>query len=340
MRKKIFLKSNNNLPTISVIIPVFNEENNLKILFPTLISQKYPKNKVEYIVVDDYSTDKTRTVAKSFGARVVMNGTHDIEWGKSLGMKASKSTFLFFIDADNKLTTRNWFIDAINIFSENSRLIGLQSYRFKYVPTHNLVNRYCELFGINDPLAYYLGKRGLLKATENDWIHPNSLVKVDKKYFVVKFNLDNIPPYGSQGYMVRRSLLLETDWKPYLFHMDSTADLVKQDKNIFGFIKYGIEHDYAKGVSHFVKKLKRNIDLYLKHQNKRRYKYNITLFRLFKAITVMVTVIIPLIESIYGYSKKRDVAWFFHPVISFVVVFVYTYSVLDYKFKLFLAKYV
>lgn len=320
-------------PTISIVIPTFNEVKNLEILFPSLINQDYPKKYIEYIIVDDLSTDNTRETAKRFGAKVIVNGTHDIEWGKSLGLKASKGDFVFFIDADNKLTTKKWFSEAIEIFKENTDLIGLQSYKFQYVPGHNLVNRYCELFGINDPLAYYLGKRGLLKTFENDWIYPDSLVKNSKKYFIVKFSLNNIPPYGSQGYMIRRSLLLETDWQPYLFHMDSTADLVKQDKNIFGLIKYGIEHNYANSIVHFIKKLKRNIDLYLKHQNKRRYKYNITPLKLLRAVIIMSTIIIPLFESIYGYSKKRDIAWFFHPIISFIVVLVYSYATVTYKVK-------
>lgn len=327
-------------PTISVIIPVFNEEKNLQILFPSLIKQNYPKSKIEYIVVDDYSTDSTREVAKKFGAKVVMNGTHDIEWGKSLGLKKAKGYFAFFIDADNKLITNNWFADAVKIFSKNRKLVGLQSYKFQYIRNHNLVNRYCELFGINDPLAYYLGKRGLLKVTEKKWIYPKTLVCDHKMYFEVRFSQNNMPTYGSHGYMIRKKSLLMTDWKPYLFHLDSTLDLVKKGKDIFGFMKYGIVHDNANNFRHMVRKLKRNVDLYLKYGDRRRYKYDINIIKVGFAILLMVTFIVPLIESFYGFFKKRDLAWFLHPLLSFVVVFVYTYSVLAYKFKLFLTKHV
>lgn len=320
-------------PSISVIIPVFNEQKNLSVLLPNLISQNYTKNKVEYIVVDDYSTDKTVQVAKKYGAKVVMNGTHDIEWGKSLGLKKASGEFVFFIDADNKLITKNWFTEAINIFNENKKLVGLQSYRFEYVPSHNLVNRYCELFAINDPLAYYLGKRGLLKPTETQWIYPDMLIKDHPLYFELLFTEDNLPMYGSHGYMVRRKHLLGTDWKPYLFHMDSTVDLVKSGHNVFGFIKYGIEHDNADNFIHMVKKLKRNVDLYLKYGDRRRYKYNMTPIRLIVACLIMATIIVPFVESVIGFIKKRDIAWFLHPIISFVILFVYTYSVISFKIK-------
>lgn len=325
-------------PEISVIIPVFNEEKNLRVLMPSLIMQKYPKNKVEYIVVDDYSTDRTRDIAKRFGAKVVMNGTHDIEWGKSLGLKSSVGDFLFFIDADNKLITKNWFSDAVEIFNQNNKLIGLQSYRFEYSKRHNLVNRYCELYGINDPLAYYLGKRGLLKATEKKWIYPDTLIKDHKKYFEVKFSIDNMPTYGSHGYMVKRKSLLKTDWEPYLFHLDSTVDLIKKGFDTFGFIKYGIIHNNANNFTHMVRKLKRNVDLFLKYGNRRRYKYNMSPFRLFLAILIMVTFVVPMVDSFRGFLKKQDVAWFLHPVLCFLIVFVYIYAVLSYKIKMILNK--
>jgi glycosyltransferase involved in cell wall biosynthesis len=328
------------LPTISVIIPAFNEEKNLKILFKSLKNQKYPKSKIEYIVIDDYSTDSTREVAKKFGAKIVMNGTHDIEWGKSLGLKNSKGYFIFFIDADNKLITNNWFREAVNIFNQNPKLTGLQSYKFEYKKSHILVNRYCELFGINDPLAYYLGKRGLLKTIENKWIYPNTLVRDHPKYFEVKFSVNDMPTYGSHGYMIKRESILQTNWKPYLFHLDSTVDLIKKNHNIFGFIKYGIIHDNANNFRHMVKKLKRNIDLYLKYGKRRRYKYNINFARLVLAIFIMITFVAPCIESLYGFYKKRDIAWFLHPILCFVIVFVYAYSVASYIFKLILEKHV
>lgn len=331
---------NKNLPTISVIIPVYNEEKNLKILLPSLVYQNYPKNRVEYIVVDDYSMDNTREVAKKFGAKIVMNGTHDIEWGKSLGLKNAKGYFIFFIDADNKLTTNNWFKEAVKIFDQNPKLIGLQSYKFEYESNHNLVNRYCELFGINDPLAYYLGKRGLLKTIENKWIYPDTLIKDHKKYFEVKFGVDSMPTYGSHGYMIRKESFLQTNWKPYLFHLDSTIDLIKKGHNIFGFIKYGIIHDNADNFRHMVRKLKRNADLYLKYRDRRRYKYNINFVRLVLAIFIMITFVVPSIESLYGFYKKRDIAWFLHPILCLIIVFVYVYSVTSYTIKLILAKHV
>ena len=45
----------------------------------------FPKNLVdEIILVDDYSTDKTVEVAKSFGAIILKNGSKDNETGRKI----------------------------------------------------------------------------------------------------------------------------------------------------------------------------------------------------------------------------------------------------------------
>jgi glycosyltransferase involved in cell wall biosynthesis len=52
---------------ISIVIPFYNEEKNLKILIPKLIKNlnKIKKNRFEVILVDDFSSDKSNYVAKS-----------------------------------------------------------------------------------------------------------------------------------------------------------------------------------------------------------------------------------------------------------------------------------
>lgn len=54
------------IPDVSIVIPVFNEELYIGKLLDQIRSQKYPQNKVEAIVVDNNSTDKTRAVVKNF----------------------------------------------------------------------------------------------------------------------------------------------------------------------------------------------------------------------------------------------------------------------------------
>jgi glycosyltransferase involved in cell wall biosynthesis len=91
-------------PTLSVIIPARNEEACLGDCLQSLVSQAGVL--FEIIVVDDYSTDRTREIAKSFpGVRVIEAGPLPEGWtGKNnavtSGARQSRGEWLLFTDAD------------------------------------------------------------------------------------------------------------------------------------------------------------------------------------------------------------------------------------------------
>ncbi|KAA3657115.1 MAG: glycosyltransferase [Calditrichaeota bacterium] len=58
-------KDNQALPTVSIVIAARNEEQNLPALFFSLKKLDYPLNFLEIILIDDGSTDRTRTIAES-----------------------------------------------------------------------------------------------------------------------------------------------------------------------------------------------------------------------------------------------------------------------------------
>ena len=51
---------------ISVIVPARNEEKNIEACIRSILSQDYPKELLEVIVVDDHSTDKTADIIRSY----------------------------------------------------------------------------------------------------------------------------------------------------------------------------------------------------------------------------------------------------------------------------------
>ena len=91
-------------PTVSVIVPARNEEACLGACLESLAAQTGVK--LEIIVVDDGSTDRTREIGKSFaGVRVVETGPLPPSWiGKNnalvAGTKEARGEWLLFTDAD------------------------------------------------------------------------------------------------------------------------------------------------------------------------------------------------------------------------------------------------
>ena len=96
-------------PKISVIIAAYNSELKIEGCIKSLLSQEYPRNLFEIIVVDDGSKDKTVQYAKKAGADEVLSVNHCGCGGAKLeGAKRAKGEIFAFLDSDCE-AQENWF---------------------------------------------------------------------------------------------------------------------------------------------------------------------------------------------------------------------------------------
>ena len=89
---------------VSLIIPAFNEEDYLSNCLKSIKNQTY--RNIELIVVDNLSTDKTKEVAKDFGAEIITAKEKNLSIVRNKGVEAAKGEILLFIDADCILENR------------------------------------------------------------------------------------------------------------------------------------------------------------------------------------------------------------------------------------------
>src|SRR5688500_4631337 len=92
-------------PRISVLIPAFNEEEQLP---RTLASVRESFEAIgeegyEVVVCDNNSTDGTTAVAKRFGARVVFEPHNQIARARNTAAERALGEWLIFLDADTIL---------------------------------------------------------------------------------------------------------------------------------------------------------------------------------------------------------------------------------------------
>ena len=313
------MENKRELPRITCIIPAYNEEKRLGKCLESLKKQSYPQEILEIIVVDDDSRDRTVQIAESFGARVVRNGEHNIERGKSIGVQHASGAFTLLLDADNSLPETDWLLNAVTALLDNPEAVGAQAAWFNYSRDDYLANRYCALFGINDPFAFFLKKRDKLTWYEKEWVIEGTLLASREKYFLVKFDAKHLPTVGSQGFLISRELLFSTNYKPYLFHMDMNLELVKRGKDVFVIMRENITHDHCRTLGELLKKISRNFNLFLLQKEMRSYRWETSVPERVFALISMLTVVRPTVESIRGYLYLRDPAWFLHPVICFFV---------------------
>ena len=90
----------NKLPLVSIIIPALNAENTIKDCLNSIKQLDYPDLKIEVIVVDNGSDDKTADIAMQFGAKVLYKPDLNVGGLRNAGAKVSSGDILAFTDAD------------------------------------------------------------------------------------------------------------------------------------------------------------------------------------------------------------------------------------------------
>ncbi|MBS7632174.1 glycosyltransferase [Candidatus Bathyarchaeota archaeon] len=90
-------------PLVSVIIPAYNSEKTLWKCLESVKAQTY--RKIETLVVDRHSTDRTAQIAEKFGARLLFV-TRERGTAKNYAAKKARGDFLLFVDSDMMLSPR------------------------------------------------------------------------------------------------------------------------------------------------------------------------------------------------------------------------------------------
>ncbi|MDP1544860.1 MAG: glycosyltransferase, partial [Anaerolineales bacterium] len=95
-----------NFPFVSIIIPCYNEEATIRKLLDALSAQTYPQGKMEVVIADGFSTDRTREMIAAFqqahadlSVRVVDNSARTIPSGLNQAIRESRGGVIVRLDA-------------------------------------------------------------------------------------------------------------------------------------------------------------------------------------------------------------------------------------------------
>lgn len=136
-------------PMVSLVIPAYNEEENIGKVLQNIMNIDYPKDKLEVIVVDDGSEDDTYHIAKRYPVRVVR---HEENKGRGAavetGISLATGDYIVTIDSDTLLARDS--IKKIVSYMERQPNIGAACGRLR--PT-----RTSGPLGIGQKVEYLLG---------------------------------------------------------------------------------------------------------------------------------------------------------------------------------------
>lgn len=331
----------NKLLKISVVIATYNSAKTLLECLTSVTNQDYPKQNIEIILADGGSKDATFSVAKKFNARIlhINSKKQGAEYNRAMGARAAKNEILLFIDHDNVLPHKNWLRNMVRPFEDDPKMVGVETLRYTYDPADTFIGRYFALFGANDIFAYYVGKADRIAYFYDNpsayGVFRNAKVRDKKTYFSVDFDPMHIPTLGSNGFMVRKSIIFShAKTRPEeFFHIDVNVDLIRAGFNRYAFIKDSLHHKTdERGVWDYLRRRKLFMEKY-HYASKERRRYSLyekgDFWPTIKYIITSLTIIAPLYDSWRGYMKIKDIAWFLNPIMSFSLVILYGFAIIQ-----------
>lgn len=107
------------LPLVSVVIPVKDRAADLRNCLSSLHALAYPQDRLQVVVVDDGSSDDTPEVAQQLGATLIHSGA--VGGGPALarnrGAEVARGEIIAFIDSDCT-AAENWLLELLPAFSD------------------------------------------------------------------------------------------------------------------------------------------------------------------------------------------------------------------------------
>lgn len=130
IKKEKVNKEDEEMPLVSIIVPCWNEETSVVRTVESIRELEYPQSKIEIIVVDDGSTDKTWNEMKKISHldNVILikkenGGKHT---ANNLGIEKSKGSYIATIDADTCLE-KDALCMVMTEFNDNPELDSVGS---------------------------------------------------------------------------------------------------------------------------------------------------------------------------------------------------------------------
>ena len=326
-------------PSISVVFALLNTDlATWKKTLDALIMQDYPKNKIEYIVMDGGSTNGADQLARLYGCKVfVLPRLRNNAGGRiGLGITKAKGKIILLLESDNIVVGKQWMKQMVRPFMESKEIVSTFSMHNSFDHDMSSLTKYCALLGTNDPLVYYLGKSEKSLLYDQTY-HKGDVVRETKHYYVTRFTKYNLPTLGTNGHMVLRNVLRKAVIDPYKYlHTDAFALILSLGFKDFGVVKNSIIHVSGNSILNLVLRRakykrwhydnNRNTRYYLVY-NPASFRDNVNVIR----FAIFSLLILPTcIESMWWYLHKKETAWFLHPIVCYLITLAYMYSEMRY----------
>lgn len=137
---------------VSVVVPVYNGAETLADCLRALENQSLARGSYEVIVVDDGSTDRSRSLAAAFDVRLIPGAHRREAAARNTGARAALGEWVAFTDAD-AAPTRGW-LDYLLCAAERDKASLGAAGRIVGCPSDSSAARFTDLSGGLDTAAH------------------------------------------------------------------------------------------------------------------------------------------------------------------------------------------
>ena len=321
------------MKTVSIVTPTFNSMRTLKEYMAAICGQDYSMDCIELIIADGGSADGTleflRKVAKKVDFPIIIchNPLKTAEAGKALGVKKARNEIILLLDSDNIIPDRKWLRRMMQPFS-HPEIVASEPIRYTYRKRDGVINRYCALIGMNDPLCMATGNYDRYCTITNKWTEVKREEADMGGYLSVKFREDMIPTIGANGFLMRRNEMRDNFEGDYLFDIDVLWELFKKNPDLrVAKVKTGIVHLFCPDFQTFYRKQNRRIAdfIYFSDTKGRKYPWGKVPKSKIAIFCIECVTIVPLLfQAMLGQARKPDIqAWMIHPLMCWITLWVY-----------------
>lgn len=323
-------KPNKN-PLISIAIPTFNEERYITSCLESIYMQDYPKSKLQVIIIDNFSTDNTLTIAKKYPVEILMDKTKDAQYLKMLGFRKSRGDYFIFLDADSRFANKKWLKTMLEPHLTDDALIGSFT---DIVPDKNdsIASQYIASFSFyTSPLFLFFSRRV-----------EETIIGKKGDFYICRYSDSIIPPTGSSLYKRKYLLQAKIAEQEKFMELDVLYIMVLSGFQQYAYNpKMGINHSHIDHLSEIFSKRMRNINRNYMKDIKGRYFLWLdfsdkkSIVKILIWIVYSYTFILPVLRGLFKTLKNKKLFYLYcEPIVTVLETSAVIYSIITHPHKM------
>ncbi|TXI33636.1 MAG: glycosyltransferase [Niabella sp.] len=307
MKKKLLL---------SIITPTLNNQKDIKKFLNSIISQKKINFRIEIIIFDGGSSDKTVEIAKKLGAKVYKNPYVLADPGVNLGINKAKGDILMVLAVDNIFYKKDSLQKMVDVFKDKTIMAAfpVQS----SLENDSFFTKYINNF--TDPFNHFVYGYA---ANGRTFKKVFKTLESNELYEIYDFSSSSERPLiaFAQGFAIRKGFTRNKDRS----HDDilPVIDLIINKKKIAFVYSVHLYHHTVRDLNHFIRK-----QAWATLNSLQRKKYGISFRRdylsdgqqlrmsLWPIYSLFIFPV--LIRAFYKLVTDRDKLWILDPILCII----------------------